>query len=268
MSKRAVKSGGSSLACSEDGSGHPVVLLHGLTATRHYVVMGSTWLERNGCRVIAYDARGHGESEPASSSGGYEYSNLVEDLRAVMDSFEIERATLAGASMGAHTAIAFALAYPERVEKLVIATPAFDPERHESKSESDEWHALAQGLRNRGADGFMRAYQSRSAEQFRDVILTATEQRLSRHLYPEAVADAIDVVPYSRPFESWEALATLECPVTVLASRDEADPTHPFATAQRYHQSIQGSTFAVEEKGESPIAWRGAQFSRLIIPSQ
>ncbi|MBV9309349.1 MAG: alpha/beta fold hydrolase, partial [Solirubrobacterales bacterium] len=56
---------GVSLAGEEQGEGAPVILLHGLTATRRYVVMGSRALERSGFRVIAYDARGHGRSAPA-----------------------------------------------------------------------------------------------------------------------------------------------------------------------------------------------------------
>ena len=54
------------LAGEEAGEGVPVVLLHGLTATRRYVVMGSRNLERGGHRVVMYDARGHGRSAPAS----------------------------------------------------------------------------------------------------------------------------------------------------------------------------------------------------------
>ena len=53
---------GVTLAGEEAGQGSPVVLLHGLTATRRYVVMGSQALERAGHRVIAYDARAHGQS--------------------------------------------------------------------------------------------------------------------------------------------------------------------------------------------------------------
>src|SRR6478736_1680868 len=83
------------------GDGPAVVLLHGLTATRRYVVMGSTSLERAGNRVIAYDARGHGESDPAPSPEAYEYTDLADDLGTVLDERGIERAVLAGASMGA-----------------------------------------------------------------------------------------------------------------------------------------------------------------------
>src|SRR5262245_13240883 len=87
------------------GEGLPVVLLHGLTATHRYVVMGSKSLERSGHRVVAYDARGHGASEPARE---YSYDALAFDLARVMDDHGIERATFAGASMGAHTMARFA----------------------------------------------------------------------------------------------------------------------------------------------------------------
>ena len=47
------------------GSGPALVLCHGITATRRYVVHGSRLLERAGRLLISYDARGHGESDPA-----------------------------------------------------------------------------------------------------------------------------------------------------------------------------------------------------------
>jgi pimeloyl-ACP methyl ester carboxylesterase len=53
------------LSGEHSGAGPAVMLLHGLSATRRYVVMGSRTLERSGHRVIAYDARGHGSSTPA-----------------------------------------------------------------------------------------------------------------------------------------------------------------------------------------------------------
>jgi len=115
MGEQVIERDGVGLAAVESGSGRPVVLLHGLTATRHYVVMGSTALERSGHRVIAYDARGHGRSAPARDPGAYGYPELTLDLRAVLDALGVERAVLAGASMGAHSLLSFALAEPDRV---------------------------------------------------------------------------------------------------------------------------------------------------------
>src|SRR4051812_48345765 len=104
------------------GDGRPVVLLHGLTATNRYVVMGSKSLERSGHRVLAYDARGHGRSAPTAQ---YTYRELADDLARVMDDHGLQRAVLAGASMGAHTILRFALDHPERVAAIVLITPAF-----------------------------------------------------------------------------------------------------------------------------------------------
>src|SRR3954467_15625241 len=128
MADFTVERAGVTLAGEEAGEGIPVVLLHGLTATRRYVVMGSRALERSGHRVVAYDARGHGASAPAPDPDAYDYDDLVEDLRAVLDDCGVDRAVLAGASMGAHTAVRLAVDAPERVAGLVVITPAFDPD--------------------------------------------------------------------------------------------------------------------------------------------
>ena len=65
---------GVTLDGEEAGEGAPVVLLHGLTATRRYVVMGSKALERAGHRVVLYDARAHGRSSGADE---YTYAHQV-----------------------------------------------------------------------------------------------------------------------------------------------------------------------------------------------
>lgn len=248
------------LAGEEAGEGVPVVLLHGLTATRRYVVMGSRNLERGGHRVVMYDARGHGRSQPGEAYG---YGELAADLLAVLDDRGVERAVLAGASMGAHTAVRFALDHPERAAALVLITPAFDADAGERGL--DRWDALSRGLREGGVEGFLEAYgEPRVPESFRETVKTVLRQRLSAHEHPEAVADALEQVPRSRPFESWDELGGLDLPVVVVASRDEADPEHPYATGERYASVIPGARLVSEEPGKSPLAWQGGQLSRVI----
>ena len=139
-----VQADGVTLAGDDAGEGRsPVVLLHGLTATRRYVVMGSRALERSGHRVIAYDARGHGASSPAPEPDAYGYELLAADLLAVLDDRGIERAVLAGASMGAHTLVRFALDHGDRAAGLVIATPAFAPDdEQDEEARLQRWDAL------------------------------------------------------------------------------------------------------------------------------
>src|SRR5882757_8291281 len=123
MAEQMIDAGDVTLAVSDDGAGIPVVLAHGLSASRRYVVMGSKALLRAGHRVVAYDARGHGASSPAPAPDAYGYEELTADLAAVLDALGIERAVLAGASMGAHTILRLALDAPERVAAVAVITP-------------------------------------------------------------------------------------------------------------------------------------------------
>jgi pimeloyl-ACP methyl ester carboxylesterase len=252
------------LAGEETGKGSTVVLLHGLTATRRYVVMGSRALERSGHRVIAYDARAHGQSGPARDRQDYGYERLAEDLVAVLDDRGVDRAVLAGASMGAHTMAKFALTHPERVAGLVIMTPAFDPEDRRPDA-MDRWDSLAKGLREGGVEGFVAAYGTPNVpEQWLETIDRVLHQRLAAHAHPEALADALQAVPRSRPFEEWADLHAIDAPAAIVASRDEADPEHPYATGERYAREIPGAKLVSEEPGASPLAWQGAQVSKVI----
>lgn len=264
----SVRTDGVTLSGEESGSGPPVVLLHGLTATRRYVVMGSRALERSGHRVIAYDARGHGHSTAASYPGEYGYEHLARDLEAVLDSLGVERAVLAGASMGAHTAVRVALLRPERVAGLGLITPSFDPAKARTSAELARWDALAQGFREGGLDGFMRAYEVEAVPPaWRETVERVIRQRLSEHEHPEAVADALEVTPRSRPFEDMRELAQVRVPTIVVASRDEADPGHPLAVGERYARAIEGAQLIVEDTGpplRSPIAWQGGQLSTAL----
>jgi pimeloyl-ACP methyl ester carboxylesterase len=250
------------------GDGAAVVLLHGLTATRRYVVMGSRALERGGRRVLAYDARGHGRSSAPSEPTAYGYAELSGDLRILLDALGIERAVLAGASMGAHTAARFALEHPDRVAALALITPAYDPSQPSTAGALEQWDALARGLREGGVDGFVAAYELDAlAPELRGTVETVLRQRLSAHAHPGAVADALEVVPRSRPFERIEDLAGIDAPTVVVASRDAADPGHPLAVGERWAQAIAGARLVVEDAGpppRSPIAWQGGQLSKVV----
>ena len=254
------------LAGEVAGTGRTLVLLHGLTATRRYVVQGSRYLERHGHRLVAYDARGHGLSSPAPEPEAYEYEDLVADLVRVLDDLELERCVLVGSSMGAATALRFALDRSERVDALVQITPASrGGPSAEDEEELARWDRLGRALREGGVEGFLAAYDPRVEDRWRDAVMTTTRQRLEAHADLAALADAIEVVPRSTAWDGGlGALESLEIPTLVVGSRDSSDPGHPLAVAEAYAEALPRGDLRVEDEGQSPLAWQGAQLSRGI----
>jgi 3-oxoadipate enol-lactonase len=261
-----VVSEGVRLAGEEVGEGPPIVLLHGLTATRRYVLHGSLTLARRGYRLVSYDARGHGESSPAPEEQGYGYPELTRDLAAVLaDRCPGERPVLGGHSMGCHTAVAYALDHADAVAALVLEGPVTlgIPATEEVLA---SWGRLGDGLKRSGVEGFMEAYEAdlRVDPAWRETALRITRERMERHRHPEAVARALRQVPRSLPFEGLAELETLDVPALVVASYDEADPGHPYAMAEAWAERLPAARLVSEEPGKSPLAWQGGRLSRVI----
>jgi len=102
----------------ERGTGPAMVWAHGLCGSLHGwdATMG---FFQDRYRVIAYDARGHGQSEILDRPEAYSQDIMVEDMRGVMDVLGITQAIVGGHSMGSNVALNFALCYPERCFGLI-----------------------------------------------------------------------------------------------------------------------------------------------------
>ncbi|MBN8869512.1 MAG: alpha/beta fold hydrolase [Solirubrobacterales bacterium] len=237
------------------------MLCHGLSATRRYVVHGSKYLPRHGYRLTTYDARGHGESDPADRYG---YEGLAEDLELVIESTGAMAdggATLGGHSMGCHTVARRTLLDPGGVKALVLIGPVFTGDADEDA----RWDRRAEALEQGGPEAFAEVVAENSPNQeVHDTVYRLARDRARLHRHPEAVAEALREIPRSKPFESLDELSRLDLPVLVVASHDEADPGHPYEVAVKWAETIPGADLVSEEPGESPLAWQGGRLSREI----
>jgi pimeloyl-ACP methyl ester carboxylesterase len=101
----------------------PIVLVHGFASTKETNWVNPGWvstLTRAGRRVIALDNRGHGASTKLYDPAAYQTALMAEDVRALLDHLQIERADLMGYSMGARITAFVAVYHPARVRSAVI----------------------------------------------------------------------------------------------------------------------------------------------------
>ena len=118
------QSDGVRIAYWDEGEGDPIVLIHGFASNA-----GTNWadpgwvrtLVADGRRVIAFDNRGHGQSEKLYELERYGAPAMAEDARALLDHLGIERADVMGYSMGARISAFLVLKHPERVRSVIFA---------------------------------------------------------------------------------------------------------------------------------------------------
>lgn len=144
----------------ESGSGPSVLLLHGFTGS------AASWSELGpelalGHRLLMVDLPGHGQNptppEPALFSSAHQIAGLVE----VLDRDGVERTSLLGYSMGARLALAFTIAHPERVERLVLESGS--PGLEEAGARATRVRTdneLAARIERNGVDQFVREWEA------------------------------------------------------------------------------------------------------------
>jgi 3-oxoadipate enol-lactonase len=115
--ERWVKAGDIKLFVTDEGAGEPIVLGHGMWCTGR-MFAGVARALRPYHRLITVDLRAHGRS--GVPSGTWSVADVGEDYRRVLDALGIERAVVAGYSMGGMGALHFALAHPDRLRGLVL----------------------------------------------------------------------------------------------------------------------------------------------------
>ena len=113
------------LAVDDGGNdGLPVVLVHSLAGTTQH------WSEqlrhlRQTRRAVAFDLRGHGQSD-APKNDDYTIAGMAADIAAAVDSLRLDRFVLVGHSMGGGAALVYAGSHPDRVRGLMLIDPIGD----------------------------------------------------------------------------------------------------------------------------------------------
>ena len=141
-------------AWSVEGDGPPLIMVHGIGASRHSFD-GLVQYLKGDFRCIGYDLRGHGKSPLAPPP--YTLDDLVADLEALRAELGIERAHIIGHSLGGMIGPAYALKYPDRVLSLgLLSTAAF-----RTADDSARVKGVAAAMREKGIEPVLQALKDR-----------------------------------------------------------------------------------------------------------
>ncbi len=228
------------------GEGPTLVWLHGLMGSierSRQFGEGMDGLAEHGFQLVRYDARGHGESGYTANESDYSWAAHAENMRALLDELGIERACIAGGSMGAGVSITFALAHPERVEKLVLVAPP--PLADTIGTAQQVFGGLATLIESVGLE---RAVEI--VLQLPDyVAMKESDPKQYQYMRdwlsgirPEAAPLAIRGLLFG-PALPAERFAEIDAPTLIVAHPD--DPIHPTSSAERLHEAIAGSRLVV-----------------------
>ena len=145
MPATMVKANGITMRCLVEGSGEPLVLIHGV-GNRLEAWDGVVARLGDRFRTVRYDLRGHGES--AVTPGPATMETMANDVASLLETLNISRATIAGLSMGGYVALAFYRLFPLRVRSLLLADTRAQADTEEGKQvrEQQAEKALKEGM--------------------------------------------------------------------------------------------------------------------------
>ena len=213
-------------------------------------------------RLIAPDARGHGESgRPADR---YAPDEFVADAIAILDALAIERALVVGHSMGGTHAIRLAAAHPDRVERLVVVDAGPEPMRE--GSERARRLSLERPERFANADEAL-AYLRHTSPGYPDEVYANRMRWLfrddARELVWRSSRDALASIFSGSRGDLWDALRAVRCPVLLV--RGTRSNMLSAEVAQRMTQTIANARLVELDAGHNVALDRPKELARAVV---
>jgi pimeloyl-ACP methyl ester carboxylesterase len=226
----SVRSSGYDLAVEEIGQGPAVIYAHGLGSNRQDTL--AQWESvSHDFRVIGFDQRGHGQSSPVVQPQDYDPWAMGEDIGAILDHLGIHQAIVGGVSMGACTALCFALSHPKKVKALLQTGPAVDETIHPGLQSLVVTGDLFEQLGIEGAISTTSREWKGLGMPPESIAEMATRYR--RYHCASMVTAYHSIPAWTIPFSP---LRRLDLPVKILTW--ENDPVHDIQIARRMAQFL------------------------------
>ena len=248
----------------DQGSGQPVVLIHGYPLDGHSWERQTRELLAQGYRVITYDRRGFGQSSKVNA--GYDYDTFAADLNTVLETLDLRDVVLVGFSMGTGELARYVGTYGhERVAKLAFlaSLEPFLVQRDDNP----------EGVPQDVFDGIESAAKGDRFAWFTDFYKNFynLDENLGSRISQEAVTGSWNVAIGSAPVAAYAVVSSWieDFRGDVDAVRDAGKPTLILhgtkdnilpidATARRFHQAVPAATYVEVEGAPHGLLWTHA----------
>jgi 2-succinyl-6-hydroxy-2,4-cyclohexadiene-1-carboxylate synthase len=249
-----------------DGSGPPLLLLHGFTGSVR------SWDEVRPAlapfaQVIAIDLIGHGRSAAPDDPERYTFARAARDVLALLDTLDLPSVDLLGYSMGGRLALHLAVHAPERVSRLILesASPGIeDAQQRLQRVESDD--ALADRILRDGIEAFVDEWERIPLLQpaphvSAETLARQRTQRLDNRTM--GLANSLRGMGAGRQTALWSCLKDLDLPVTLIVGAYDARYS---AMAQRMRAVLPTAEAAVvDAAGHTVHLDQPVKFTELVL---
>ena len=247
------------------GDGIPLLLLHGFTgSSRTWDPFLPFWNGR--FRTIAVDIVGHGKTDAPGDPSLYTMERTVDDLAAILDRLEVDKAAVLGYSMGGRLALSFAVLRPERVRGLVLesTSPGLKTEE-ERKARRKQDEELAERIEKNGIEWFVNYWENiplfRTVKRLpADVQQKIREDRLRQR--PEGLANSLRGMGTGAQPSWWDRLETIPAPVLVMAG--ELDEKFVGIAREMVPRLARATFVAVKDAGHAIHAEQAETFRSVV----
>ncbi len=231
------------------GDGRPVVLVHGWPLARDSWSAQTSALTEAGYRVVAYDRRGFGGSDPGDS---YDYDALADDTANVIDDLELTDVTLVGFSMGGGEVARYVSKHGEsKLHSIVFASavPPYlmktddNPDGPLTEDAAGEMQSGLEASREEFFPGFVEQFYSAGED------LKATKQQVDEAVAMCLKSDENAALGCMKSFATTDLREDLtKVTVPALIIHGDSDGVVPFeGSGKRTHEALEGSELVLIE---------------------
>lgn len=247
-----------------EGNGEPFILIHGLGVSHHVFDPIIPGLSKY-FSVYAMDLPGVGASDKPDV--GYSVGYYADVLVKFMDALKIEKAALAGSSMGGMAAALVASKYPDRITKLFLIDAAGLTPIGDGRPSSMSKYVVGAmyWLSSRNKDKFMKSgeaafYDKRHLEgPIMEDMWLQVKDKAARNALKQNV---LSLMTINKGYA--EALAAITVPTLIVWGKE--DNALPLSDADRYNEMIKGSQVKIIEKcGHLPMVEKPNELIRAIL---